>query len=87
MFSRLASLIAGLLVALLAVIMLAARQKWPASLTLIFCLPSVNIAVANPSSILRNPVGEGLVSAGAGIYTFALFSLLGLVSSAVTLSG
>lgn len=67
--------------------MLAARLKWPAGLTLIFGLLSMGIAVTNLSSILRDPVGGGLISVGAGIYTFTFFSLLGVVGSAVTLSG
>lgn len=81
-FSGLTSLILGILVAILAVIMLAARAKWPAGLALLFCLLSLGVAVTNLSSILRLEL-----RAVSGIYVFVVFSVLGMVGSAAALSG
>lgn len=86
-FGGLTSLILGLLVTLLAVVMLAARAKWPAGLALLFCLVSLGIAVTNLSSILRMPDDTGIMSAGSGLYVLILFSFLGVTSSIMALSG
>ncbi len=83
MFSGLTSIILGLLMAVLGTVALASRRRWPAGLALPFSIIALGIAVTNLSSILRYSAS----SAGAGLYAFALFSLVGIVGSGMCLGG
>lgn len=82
-FTGLCSLIAGVLLALLALLMLTTSVKAWGGIVIFFSVLALGMAVTNLTTILRS---EG-ISLGVGMYLLLVFSLLGIVGGGMSLSG
>jgi hypothetical protein len=83
LFTGLCSLIAGGLIVLTGLIMLAARSKGLGILAIIISLLALGMAITNLTTILRTEA----VSIGLGMYLFLAFSFLGLVGGGTAMAG
>ncbi len=83
MFTGLCSLILGGLIALIAVLMLLFRSKGLGGIAILFLIFALGMAITNLTTILRT---EG-ISVGVGMYSFLIFSFLGLVGGGMSMSG